>query len=199
MITYILIAITAIVSYLSFNNSQLFNKLAFIPYRVIRSKEWYRLVTHGFVHADLTHLFVNMFTFWSFGTYMESTFNYVGFGTGGYLALYFGGMIFASVYDLIKRRDNPQYISIGASGAVSAVLFTSIFFNPWGKILFFAILPIPGIIFGFIYLAYCQYMAKQGGDNINHNAHFYGAVYGFVFPLLLEPSLIHTFLANFSF
>lgn len=199
MITYILIAITAIVSYLSFNNSQLFNKLAFIPYRVIRSKEWYRLVTHGFVHADLTHLFVNMFTFWSFGTYMESTFNYVGFGTGGYLALYFGGMIFASVYDLIKRRDNPQYISIGASGAVSAVLFTSIFFNPWGKILFFAILPIPGIIFGFIYLAYCQYMAKQGGDNINHNAHFYGAVYGFVFPLLLEPSLIDTFLANFSF
>ncbi len=199
MITYILIAITAIVSYLSFNNSQLFNKLAFIPYRVIRSKEWYRLVTHGFVHADLTHLFVNMFTFWSFGTYMEATFKYVGFGTGGYLALYFGGMIIASVYDLIKRRNNPHYISIGASGAVSAVLFTSIFFNPWGKILFFAILPIPGIIFGFIYLAYCQYMAKQGGDNINHNAHFYGAVYGFVFPLLLEPSLIHTFLANFSF
>jgi len=130
---------------------------------------------------------------------MEATFKYVGFGTGGYLALYFGGMIIASVYDLIKRRDNPHYISIGASGAVSAVLFTSIFFNPWGKILFFAILPIPGIIFGFIYLAYCQYMAKQGGDNINHNAHFYGAVYGFVFPLLLEPSLIHTFLANFSF
>lgn len=199
MITYVLIAITAVVSYLSFSNSNLFNKLAFIPYRVIRSKEWYRLVTHGFVHADLTHLFVNMFTFWSFGTYMESTFQNVGFGTGGYLTLYFGGMIFASLYDLIKRRNNPNYVSIGASGAVSAVLFTSIFFNPWGKILFFAILPIPGIIFGFLYLAYCQYMAKQGGDNINHNAHFYGAVYGFVFPLLLDPSLIHTFLANFSF
>lgn len=197
MITYILIGVTVLVSYLCFNNADLFRKLAFIPYRTVKDKEWYRLITHGFVHADMTHLLVNMFTFWSFGTYMESLFDNIGLGAGGYLGLYFGGMIVASLYDLIKRRNDPYYVSIGASGAVSAILFASILLNPWGKILFFAVLPIPGIIFGFIYLAYCQYMNKRGGDNINHNAHFYGAVYGFVYPVILEPSLLQAFLSHF--
>lgn len=197
MITYIIIGVTVVVSYLCFNNSDLLRKLAFIPYRTVKNNEWYRLVTHGFVHADMTHLLVNMFTFWSFGTYIEQIFVGMGFGRGAYLALYFGGMIFASLYDLIRRYNDPYYVSIGASGAVSAILFTSIFLDPWGKILLFAVLPVPGIIFGFIYLAYCQYMAKQAGDNINHNAHFYGAIYGFLFPLLLEPSLIHSFLSHF--
>jgi len=136
-----------------------------------------------------------MFTFWSFGTYIESVFSYYGFGTVAFLCLYFGGMLFASLYDLIRQRNNPYYVSIGASGAVSAVLFTAIFFNPWGKILFFAVLPVPGIVFGFIYLAYCQYMARQASDNINHNAHFYGALYGFLFPVLLRPSLIGDFIS----
>lgn len=125
--------------------------------------------------------------------------SYMGFGKGAYLALYFGGMIVASLYDLIKRRNDPYYVSIGASGAVSAVLFTSIFLDPWGKILFFAVLPVPGIVFGLLYLAYCQYMAKQTGDNINHNAHFYGAIYGLIFPMLLEPSLLHLFLSQLTF
>lgn len=197
MITYLIIGVTVVVSYLCFQNESLFRKLAFIPYRTIRNNEWYRLITHGFVHADMTHLLVNMFTFWSFGLYMEKLFPYVGFGKFAYLGLYFGGMIAASLYDLIRRRNNPYYMSIGASGAVSAVLFTSIFFDPWGKILFFAILPIPGIIFGVLYLAYCQYMAKRVGDNINHNAHFYGALYGFLYPIFLDPSLIQRFLSFF--
>lgn len=152
MWTYLLIGITIIISYRCFKSRLLFNKLAFIPYRVWKNKEWYRNISHGFVHADSMHLLVNMFTFWSFGTYVESIFSYRGFSSIAFLALYFGGMIFASLYDLVKQRDNPYYVSIGASGAVSAVLFTSIFFNPWGKILFFAVLPIPGIVFGFIYL-----------------------------------------------
>lgn len=197
MITYLIIGITVVLSYLCFNNRELFMKLAFIPYRTVRNNEWYRLITHGFIHADTTHLLVNMFTFWSFGTYMERTFEYMGFGIGGYLTLYFGGMIVASLHDLVKRRKDPYYVSIGASGAVSAILFTSIFLDPWGKILLFAVIPIPGILFGVLYLAYCQYMARQAGDNINHNAHFYGAVYGFIFPILLEPSLIQVFFSHF--
>lgn len=197
MITYIIIGVTAVVSYLCFQNAELFRKLAFIPYLTVKKNEWYRLVTHGFVHADMTHLLVNMFTFWSFGTYMEEVFGSIGLGKGGYLGLYFGGMIFASLYDLVKRRNDPYFVSIGASGAVAAILFASILLNPWGKILLFAILPVPGIIFGFLYLAYCQYMNKRGGDNVNHNAHFYGAVYGFVYPVLLEPSLLRTFLSHF--
>ena len=161
MITYVIIGVTVVVSYICFGNHELFRKLAFIPYCTVHNREWYRLITHGFVHADMTHLLVNMFTFWSFGTYMESAFGY--------------------------------YVSIGASGAVSAVLFTSIFLDPWGKILFFAVLPIPGIVFGVIYLAYCQYMARKAGDNVNHNAHFYGALYGLIYPAILEPSLVKGF------
>lgn len=199
MIAYLIIGITVILSFICFSNRELFMKLAFIPYRTIRNHEYYRIVTHGFIHADTTHLLVNMFTFWSFGTYIEESFQYMGFGAWAFLVLYFGGMAVASLYDLVKRRDNPYYVSIGASGAVSAVLFTSIFLNPWGKILFFGVIPIPGIVFGLIYLAYCQYMARRAGDNINHNAHFYGAVYGLIFPMLLEPSLISIFISELTF
>lgn len=198
MLTYIIIGITLLLSFNCFSNQRLFLRLAFIPFRMIRNGEWYRLLTHGFVHADSMHLLVNMFTFWSFGTYIEKYFNYLGFGTAGYLGLYLGGMIVASLFDIVKYGNNPNYISIGASGAVSAVLFSSILFNPWDKILLFAIIPVPGILFGVLYLVYCQYMAKRGGDHINHNAHFYGAVYGFVYPALLNPALFKGFLSHFG-
>lgn len=191
--TLIIVLVTVVVSIACFNSQELFYKLACMPYRMNRANEWWRLITHGFVHADWVHLFVNMFTFYSFGQYIERYFSMLGFGNGAFLGLYFGGMIAASVYDVWKYRDNAYYTSIGASGAVSAVLFTSIFLDPWNKIYLFAAVPIPGILFGFIYLFYCQYMARRGGDNINHNAHFYGAVYGFIFPLLLEPRLFQLF------
>ncbi len=194
MITYLIIGTTVIVSFMCFNRRDLFNRLSFSPYAIFKRNEWYRFITHGFVHADSMHLLVNMFTFWSFGTYMESLFTDYGFGTWGFLGLYFGGMIFASIFDLFKYRDNVYYHSIGASGAVSAILFASIIFDPWGLILLFAIIPVPGIVFGVLYLIYCQYMAKQSADNINHNAHFYGALYGFFFPILLRPSLIKMFI-----
>ena len=193
MITYLILGITVVVSFICFGNQTLAMKLALSPYLVIHRKEWYRVITHGFVHADMTHLLVNMFTFWSFGTSMEQYYQYVGLGKWGFLLLYFGGMIFSSSFDLAKQKDNPYYLSIGASGAVSAVLFSSIFFDPWGKIYFFALLPIPGILFGVVYLLYCQYMAKQASDHINHNAHFLGALFGFLLPALLNPSLVKLF------
>ncbi len=193
MITYLILGITVVVSFICFGNQTLAMKLALSPYQVIHRKEWYRVITHGFVHADMTHLLVNMFTFWSFGIYMEQYYQYVGLGKWGFFLLYFGGMIFSSSFDLAKQKDNPYYLSIGASGAVSAVLFSSIFFDPWGKIYFFALLPIPGILFGVVYLLYCQYMAKQASDHINHNAHFLGALFGFLLPALLNPSLVKLF------
>lgn len=197
MITYILIGLTVVVSFLCFNNSRLFGKLAMNPYRTVHAGEWYRLFTHGFVHADGTHLFVNMFTYWSFGIYMENVFRIMGYGIWVYLLLYFGGMIVASLYDLFRYHNDPYYSSIGASGAVSAVLFATIFLNPWEKILLFAVLPIPGLLFGVLYLIYCQYMARRGGGNINHNAHFYGAVFGFVYPLIVNPRLWDMFIGHF--
>lgn len=99
---------------------------------------------------------------------------------------------------MARHRNDPRYVSIGASGAVSAVVFASIFFNPWSKIYFFGILPIPGILFGALYVGYEQYLSRRGGDNVNHNAHLWGALYGFVFPLLLEPSLWHAFIRNLT-
>lgn len=197
MFTDLLIIVTAAVSIVCFNKYQLFEHLSLKPYRVVQHQEWWRIITHGFVHADWIHLLVNMFTFWSFGGYIETAFEYLGFGKWAFLTLYFGGIIAASISDIIRYRNAEWYTSIGASGAVSAVLFAAIFLNPWDKILLFAIIPIPGILFGVLYLAYCQYMARQGGDNINHNAHFYGAVFGFVFPILLEPRLFQMFLSHF--
>ena len=198
MLTYLIIGITSIISYTCFRRQDLINKFSFNSYAIIKRNEWYRQITHGFVHADATHLLINMFTFWSFGTYMESLFDTIGFGRWGFMGLYFGGMIFSSLYDLIKYRDNIYYQSIGASGAVSAVLFASILFNPWSSILLFAIIPIPGIVFGVLYLVYCQYMAKRSSDNINHNAHFYGAIYGLLFPILLHPPLFNTFISKLT-
>lgn len=202
MTTYIIIFVTAAVSLACFNSRKLFDGLAMWPYRVAKNKEWYRLITHGFVHADFIHLLINMLVFFSFGIAVESLFGkysqakVIGNPDVAFLFLYFGGMVLASLPDIVKRRNNPTYRSIGASGAVSAVVFTSIFFNPWGLIYFFAIIPIPGILFGIFFLLYSQYMVKHGGGNINHNAHFYGAVYGLVFPLLLNPQLANVFIKN---
>jgi Uncharacterized membrane protein (homolog of Drosophila rhomboid) len=193
MLTYLIIGTTLVVSFMCFGKTGYINRLSFNSYAILKHKEWYRIITHGFVHADSMHLLINMFTFWSFGMYMESLFTQIGFGLWGFIGLYFGGMIFASLFDLVKYRDNIYYQSIGASGAVSAVLFSSILFNPWNNILLFAIIPVPGIVFGILYLVYCQYMAKQSSDNVNHNAHFYGALYGLLFPILLKPSLLSLF------
>jgi membrane associated rhomboid family serine protease len=199
MITYLILGTTVVVSFLCFRRHDVVNRLSFNAYAIVRRKEWYRLITHGFIHADTTHLLVNMFTFWSFGVFMETTFSAAGFGRWGFLVLYFGGMIFASLFDLIKYRDNKYYQSIGASGAVSAILFSYILYDPWGIILLFAIIPVPGIVFGVLYLIYCQYMAKRASDNINHNAHFYGAIYGVLLPIALQPSMLHQFIMRLKF
>ena len=198
MLAYVIIAVTVAVSFVCFNNRTLFDKLSLKPYRVIHAGEWNRIVSHGFVHADWMHLFVNMFTFWSFGQYIEQAFRYMGFGVWAFIMLYIGGMVVAAVGDGVRYRNAPWFTSVGASGAVSAVLFSAIFLNPWDKILLFAVVPVPGILFGVLYLAYCQYMARRGGDNINHNAHFYGAVYGFIYPILLEPHLFRVFFGYFG-
>lgn len=203
MITIIIVITTAIVSILCFNNGNLFSKLDFEPYLINKKNEYYRFLSHTFVHADWIHLIINMLVFYSFGRYVEQIFDAlqqrgsVFSGDLFYLLLYFGGAVIASIPSFIKHREDANYVSVGASGGVSAVLFSSIFFSPMEKIYFYAIIPMPGIVFGVLYLAYSSYMAKKGNDNINHDAHFWGAVFGFVFPVLLEPSLISNFINQF--
>lgn len=196
MITYSIIIVTVVISFLCFKSRKLLSAFAFSPYMTIEKKQYYRLLTHGFVHADVMHLVVNMFTYWSFGTYIERSFHVFENGWLLYLLLYFGGMIVASIYDLIKKRHDLSFWSIGASGAVSSVLFCYIFMNPRGTILFFTVVPLPAILFGMLYLFYCHYMSRHGSDNINHNAHFYGALYGFIFLIIVSPSSVAHFLRS---
>ena len=181
---------------MAFNNREIFDKLQLNPYSVYHKKQWYRVISHGFLHADWAHLFVNMFVLFFFGRSVENEFERLAInGTikspvFSFVLLYFASMVFATVTSIAKQKDNIWYNSVGASGAVSAILFTHIFFQPLAKLYFYAVIPIPGIIFGVLYLGYSHYMSRRGNDNINHDAHFIGAVFGFLFPLLLEPKLI---------
>ncbi len=186
---------TVIVSIVCLRRRDLFEKLLLSPYRVRHSREWWRIITHGFVHADYVHLAVNMLVLYSFGEAVEGWLGagFTRFPIAHYLVLYFGGMVVACIPDLVKRKDAYDYASVGASGAVSAVLFAFIFFQPWSKLYLMGLLPIPGIIFGPLYLWYSSYMGKKGGDNVNHDAHFYGAVFGFAYPIFIEPSLVQHF------
>ena len=202
MITLIIVILTVLVSVLAFRREELFYRLDLSPARVVHKKEYYRIFTHAFLHADYFHLGINMLVLYSFGTYIERVFSQleeaglIFSGPFFYLFLYVASMALASITTITKYRNHEGYSAVGASGAVSAIVFTYIFFAPLEKIYFYMVLPIPGILFGVLYLAYSSYMSRRNRDNINHSAHFWGAVVGFVFPILLEPSLFLVFLEN---
>jgi membrane associated rhomboid family serine protease len=194
--TLMLILIIALTSAMSFSQRDTLNQLQFNAYKIIHRHQYYRILTHAFVHANWEHLIVNMIVLYSFGTIVERyfQFSFGSIGTTYYLILFFGSVIFSTLLSLYKQKDNPYYNAVGASGAVSAILFTAIFFQPWEPIYFFGILPIPGIIFGGLYLYYSYYMSTKKSDNIGHDAHFLGAVFGFFFPVILQPSLLMDFI-----
>ncbi|MBN1144471.1 MAG: rhomboid family intramembrane serine protease [Bacteroidales bacterium] len=208
MITYILIVFTALVSIPAFSNHDRFLKLQFNPYQIYHRKQWYRMLTHGFLHANWTHLIVNMLVLFFFGPYVEKNLSMIlnpGMQQWDkliYLLFYFAAIVVASLSSLYKHKDHPWYNAVGASGAVSAIIFFFIFFNPWELIYFYGILPVPGVIMGVLYLIYSHYMSRREADNINHDAHMSGAIFGFVFPLFINYRLIHLFideLLSFSF
>ncbi len=193
--TILIIIIASVFSVVAFQQPELMYRYNFNAYQVYHRKQWYRVFTHAFLHANWEHLIINMIVLFSFGTSLWRYF-YIYFGKNLlalYLGLYIGGIIISTIFTLIKQKDNSNYNAVGASGAVSAVVFACIFFAPMHKILFFGIVPVPGILFGVIYLGYSYYMSKRNVDNIGHDAHFWGAVYGFVYPILLKPSLLSNF------
>ena len=197
--TYAIIAITVVVSILAFNRQDLFDKLKFNAYLILSKKEWYRFLSYGLVHADYVHLFINMFVLYSFGEIVEVFFQHY-FGPRAlvfYLLLYIGGLAFSTLYDFGIHKKNVWYNAVGASGAVSAVVFSSIILYPSGKIfLFFIPIGIPAPLFGLLYLAYSFYMAKKAKDNIGHNAHFFGAIFGILFTVLLNTEILKNFIAE---
>ncbi len=202
MATIIIIIVTALVSLLCFYGRLDYEALKFNAYDVWHRRQWHRMLSYGLVHAGWGHLFFNMLTLFFFGDVVERYFG-AAFGQPAgtilYIVLYVSALAVSTAGDLIKYKDNPLYSAVGASGAVSAVLFASILFEPkMGIYIYLIPIPVPGYIFAPLYLLYCWYMAKRNMDNIGHTAHFWGAVYGFVFPLLLRPDIFAHFISRIS-
>lgn len=194
--TIAIILITSLISLAGFYNNTVSDALIFNPYLIKHKKEWWRFLTCGLLHADFIHLFINMFVLFSFGQATEHYYSYA-FGSKAtlmYLTLYISGIFAANVSTYYKFHHIPTYRSLGASGAVSAILFTTLVFNPYAKIYLYGIIGLPGIVIGLAYLVYSYYMSKKEGDHINHEAHFYGAIYGFIFPIAFKPALFLVFI-----
>ena len=191
VITYAIIALTCITSLLAFQNSSLKSNSLFIPYIIKRNnKEWHRFFTHALVHADSMHLIFNMLSLYWFGQVTELAF-YELFGHGKgmlfYVLLYVGGVVLSSFPSFEKHKDDSYYGALGASGAVSSVVFSAILIFPtMGMGLLFLPIRMPAFVFGLIYLTASSYLAKHGRDNIGHSAHFWGGVFGIVFTLALK-------------
>lgn len=193
-LTLILVIATALLSFLAFNNQKLKYDLIFHPPAILKHHQYYRMVSSGLIHADFNHLLFNMFTLYFFGTAWENFYvEALQFNKGLYLVLYFVSMIVANIPSLLKHRNDGRYFSLGASGAVSAVVFSMILISPWSTLYVF-FLPMPAIVFAVLYLGYSIYMDKKGGDNINHGAHLWGAVSGIVITLLIQPKIAGFFL-----
>ncbi|MEO7522488.1 MAG: rhomboid family intramembrane serine protease [Ferruginibacter sp.] len=189
-ITIILIALNVIFSVIGFSNAGLVDKTIMWPYRIKRENQYYRFVTSGFLHGDWMHLIFNMFTLYFFGKNIEIMF--AVFGLGGnisYLALYFVGMVVADIPSYFKQKDNYGYRALGASGAVSAVIFAAIVFSPWSSIYLYGAIKLSAALYAVLFIVYCVYMDKKGTDNVGHNVHLWGALFGLAFTLVLIATL----------
>jgi membrane associated rhomboid family serine protease len=204
LITYTIIAVTILVSYLCFSNHSLFEKLKHDPYREYHHGEYYRLLTSGFVHGSWIHLGINMFVFYSFGRFTEAAIGgyYQSFAAYAfspaiapviYLLLYLLTIVIANLGTFFQHRDSPGYGAIGASGAVSGATFCYILYLPWEKIYLYGIIGIYSIVAGIAFLIYSQYAAKAARDHIDHSAHFFGALAMPIMLIALRPQLIGHF------
>ena len=186
-ITISLVLITVLVSIGGFNNQKIIDDLIFYPPAVTRRKQWYRFFTCGLIHADFGHLFFNMLALYLFGGGVEEKFiAHLGdYGKWLYLLMYVSALAISILPTYFKNRDNFHYRSLGASGAVSAVIFAGLLLNPSNAVyIFFIPIPIPGFIFAPLYLIISFWLDSRGGDNINHSAHIWGALYGLAFVIL---------------
>lgn len=200
-ITFLIIAITSVTSFIAFTKHSLREDLLFWPYKINREGQFYRFITHGALHADAMHLIFNMVSFYSFGIALE---NYLFLAIFGEMSravlaiMYVTAIVVAVIPDYFKYKDRSFYRSLGASGAVSAVVFSAITIQPKMPIQFFFIpFPIPGYIFGIGFLILSAALAKKGTGNIGHNAHFWGSIYGILFTYLSAKLLVGIDLLNY--
>ena len=200
-VTYLLIFITSLISIYSFNKPGVKNQLLFSPYRYVNDKKRWIIISHAFIHADFLHLFFNLYVLFIFGPSLENYFNITSeLGFIYFLSIYILGIIFSTIPSIIKHQQNPNYFSLGASGAVSSIVFAYIIVYPLRE-LGLIILPgiwIPGFIFGTIYLISEHYLSKKQYSNIAHDAHISGAIFGIIFVLLYDFNNLGFFLKKIS-
>ena len=197
--TYLIIIVTALVSWRAAQRQEVMQKLIMHPYTVVREKQFYRLLTSGFIHNGLIHFFFNMLALYFFGPWIEDAFKEL-YPTAGqilFVVFYLTAIVVSDLTSLKKHKDNIGYFSLGASGAVSAIVFSWIMFYPTRTIYIYFI-PMPGFILGTLYLIYSYYQSKNPDTHINHDAHLWGAVYGIIFTIILYPSVIPRFLQQLS-
>ncbi|UPG88406.1 rhomboid family intramembrane serine protease [Luteibacter aegosomaticola] len=191
--TILIILVTCVVSFLALQNRKLMDDLVLWPPAINRSREYYRLISYGLVHADFGHLLFNMLTLYFFGRAIEEFYTSI-MGPLGFVTFYIGGLLFSILPTYVKNRKNAGYTSLGASGAVSGVLFAFALFAPWRRILVI-IVPMPVILYAILFVVYSIYMDRRGGDNVNHGAHLWGAAYGVIFTIALRPEILPYFLS----
>jgi len=183
---------TLITSIYAFNNTELFGKFMLHPYSVAKGNKLYTFITSGLIHADWMHLFFNMFTFFFFAFKLEVMVGHWQFGL-----LYIVSLILSDIPTAVRHKNDYRYSSLGASGAISALLFSYILFEPL-SIIGVMFIPMPAIVFGVLYLIYCMYMSKNSRDNINHDAHFFGALTGLILTVLIKPGIVTHFVGQLS-
>tara|TARA_R110002020_G_scaffold134702_13_gene300873 strand:+ start:235 stop:840 length:606 start_codon:yes stop_codon:yes gene_type:complete len=186
-----IIAVTGLVSWLAFSNEKLLQQLLLWPPAVTRGRQFHRFLTYGFVHGDFMHLAFNMITLYFFGRLMEGFYgDYLG--PLGFVGFYLSALVVSALPSYLRHRHDPEYATLGASGAVSAVLFAFILLQPW-QIIYVYVIPVPAIIYAVLYVGYSIYAERKQADRINHSAHLAGAAYGVLFTVLMEPRVLGHF------
>jgi len=186
---------TIVISAIGFKSPSLVDRMLFRPYYLVRKGEWDRLITSGFVHMDLMHLLFNMLSFFFFAFALENR-----IGTVRFLLLYVVSLALSELGTWLKHRNDPQYASLGASGAVLAVMFAFIVYFPTSKLsLLILPIPVPAPLFAVLYLAYSWWQARQNGGRVNHDAHFGGAIVGLLFVVVTDPEAFSRFLGTLPY
>ena len=196
----IIFVITIVTSLLAFYNTELYGKFMLHPYSVSRGQKLYTLITSGLIHRDWMHLLMNMLSYYFFAFQLErifvsaSSWGHIQFGM-----LYLVSLVLSDMGSIVKHKEHFWYNSLGASGAICAVLFSYILFFPLTTLMIMPIpVPIPAVLYGILFLAYCVYASKNAQDSINHEAHFLGAIAGLLITIILYPHIIGHFISQFT-
>ncbi len=198
-ISIALCIVTGLISYQGFQNRSIVEKLKHHPTTEHQNKEYYRMLSSGFVHGGWLHLIINLFVLWQFGPVVEYEYQRIfGLVLGPlmFLFMYLSAIVIADIPTYIKHKNNPSFAAIGASGAVSGVVFAYILFHPWAQLALYGIIPFRAILGGIAYLVYSSWASKNRSDGIDHSAHFTGAMYGMLFTMVLCPDVAQSFISE---